>query len=784
MWRQHVIPSFFFTLVAGIFFYKTILYGYLPIPGDLLVAEYNPWKSYSYTGYNPGSFPNKAQYFDVLRQLYPWKALTIDTLKRKELPLWNPYNFSGAPLLANFQSAVFYPFNVLYFLVSQPLAWSILVMFQPLLASLFTYFYARKISISIFGSFFASLSFSFSSFMTVWLEYNTIGQVILWLPLSLLSIEHLLKKVTLAWMIPFIFSLVASQFGGHPQIFIYIFVFVACYVAYRAWGVKRSLLTIACLSFLSLGIGAIQFVPGTELISQSARVSHDYDFLVNKILIQPYQLAMLFVPDFFGNPATRNYIISDTYIGKVTSIGLVPLFFVLLALIKKKNDITKFFGMSCMIVLFLATSNPFTQLLYRFSIPLFSASAPTLAIFLFCFSLSIVSGFGVDLWQKEKMTMRKFFYWIAPIALIFVILWASVFIYPKLSLRSLLYSTIILCTILFSLLIGTLKTKIKFFILIFLIIVQAGDLFRSFHKFNPFSPPELIFPKAEVLEFLKKEAGINRFWGYGAAAIEANFATAEFLYSPDGYDPLYPKRYGEFIQSSKNGKIETIFTTQTRSDAFIAHGFGEEDFSSNPYRLKVLRLLGIKYILDKAENASTQKTFPNDRFKLVYEKNGWKVFENLNVLPRAFLASSYQVFQTKEEFENIFFSPTFNPSKTILLEEDPKLSLSNLNHLSKLQPLSYQPNQTIFTLNTSTAAFLFLSDVYYPGWKAFIDGEQTHIYRANYAFRAVAVPAGEHRVVFTYDPFSFKIGLAITGISMAAAFFVCVILQKKTGNYG
>ncbi|MEK6817366.1 MAG: hypothetical protein AABX80_01065, partial [Nanoarchaeota archaeon] len=401
--KEIVLAFLFFSVVTGIFFYKTVLKGYVPFPGDLLIAEYSPWKTYSYLGYNPGSYPNKAQYFDVLRQIYPWKTFSIDSLKNGSFPLWNPYNFSGTPLLANIQSAVFYPFNILYFVLPQIFAWSSLIFLQPFLASLFTFIYARKIGLSRIASFFSATSFGFSSFMTVWLQYNTIGQVILWLPLILLSIENLLDKKTKFWSFIFIFSLVASLFAGHIQIFAYIFVFSFVYSLFRK--IKFYFLI---LFLLPLGLGAIQLIPSLELINLAARSSHPYELLINKILIQPWQLIMLFVPDFFGNPATRNYLISDTYVGKVTSIGLVPLIFVLLTLLRKKNSLTKFFLWITGIVLLFVSLNPITYFLYKIKIPFISDSAPTLSIFVLCFSLSVLSGFGVDIFRKENFNFKKY----------------------------------------------------------------------------------------------------------------------------------------------------------------------------------------------------------------------------------------------------------------------------------------------------------------------------------------------------------------------------------------
>src|SRR5258706_14461066 len=95
--KEIIFALIVFLFITAVFFYKTFLYGFIPFPGDLLISEYNPWKTFSYLGYAPGGYPNKAQYFDVIRQLYPWKTLSISLLKRGIFPLCNPYDFSGSP---------------------------------------------------------------------------------------------------------------------------------------------------------------------------------------------------------------------------------------------------------------------------------------------------------------------------------------------------------------------------------------------------------------------------------------------------------------------------------------------------------------------------------------------------------------------------------------------------------------------------------------------------------------------------------------------------------------
>ncbi len=773
----------FSIILVAIFFYKTILHGYLPFPGDLLVAEYKPWSSYSYLGYNPGSYPNKAQYFDTLRQLYPWKTFVIDEFKKGQVPLWNPHNFSGSPILGNFQSAVLYPFTLFYILFPQHIAWTLLVILQPLLTFIFTYLYCQKLKLSRLGSLFASVSFSFSSFMTVWLEYNSVGQVVLWLPLILCAIENLRQGPKRFWMFVLVAALSFSLLAGHPQVFTYLLIFSLAYAFYRIK--QRSLrIMVSLLVFLALGICGAQLLPGIELIVNAARSPLVYTDIIHKVLIQPWQLIMLVIPDFFGNPATRNYWLQDTYVGKVLSIGIVPLFFFLAAL-RARFDSKKFYLGTLVIVLLLTTANPLTQTLYRLNIPLLTGSSPTLMTFLFQFSLAILCGFGIDSFRKEKHTLKKLTMRTTQVVLFFIALWliatkTSVFIHNDfarnlaLARRSLLYEGILSAITIGGFAVVISKRKLMTLVLVILLVVHITDLFYAFGKFNPFSPKEFTYPPTPVIDFVKSQTNVNRFWGLGSGRIEANFATQLSLYSPDGYDPLYPRWYGEFIQSTKDGKIHTDFTQSTRSDATVAPS-SSDDFSTNFYRLRVLNLLGVRYILDRNENLATAQTFPPALFSLTYNQDGWKVLDNKLVMPRAFLVSDYRVYGSKEEFEKIFFDQRFDPTSTVLLKESPSMQLVHDDVKGNATIVSYDSSRVIVKTRAAGERLLFLSDVFYPGWKAFIDNREVSILRADWAFRTVSVPAGEHDVRFVYDPISWKIGLLISIMSILVT---AIIISK------
>lgn len=789
--KERIIVLIFFIFIAGIFFYKCILQGYVPFPGDLLISEYNPWKTYSYLGYVPGSYPSKVQYFDVLRQLYPWKTLSVQLIKENQIPLWNPYNFSGSPLLANIQSAVFYPLNIFYLLFAQVDAWTFLIILQPILACFFTYLFVRRIGVGKIASLFASVAFSYALFMSVFLQYNSIIHALVWLPLALYAVEGFIIKRNFLNTILLIVSLVASYFAGHLQVSVLITIVIFIFGIWRIYEttntfkgkIKRATIFFMFLVII-IGITSIQLIPSLELIGLSARVPQNYQFLVEKLLIQPYQLIGFLVPDIFGNPATRNYLLPDTYPTKALYIGLIPFIAAIFAFYKwYKNSYIKFFSIITFLLLLLLVRSPVSEFFYSLNIPLFSTSSPSNMIFLLSLCIAVLSGFGLDIWLNNRK--KQFFI----IPCIIAVITAGFFVVSKImqlpiSFNNFVFSGALLTgtfvLMLFSYFISRYKKKVIMFLFIF---VTVFDLFYFFHKFNPFVPKDLVFPKNAVFDWLKTNAGINRVWGYGSAALEANTETQFSLFSPNGYDPLYPKQYGEFIQSSKEGKLVRVFTNQTRSDAVVVPGSGELDLSSNMFRLRVLDILGVKYILDKAENASTEKTFPSDRFLLAHKENNWSIFENKYAVPRYFLTSDYKHYKSNAEFEKIFFSKDFNPAKTILLEkpldQNNKLNTDQQENLGDIKMSLYSPNKIIFNTKTNSNLLFFLSDTYYPGWKAYIDNKETNIYKANYTFRAIFLPSGSHTIVFNYQPQSFSLGVKTSIISVIIALVFIAILNKK-----
>src|SRR5437016_1573484 len=114
-------------LVCFIFFAPFFLKQLLPIPSDTIVGLYHPFRDL-YARQFPRGIPYKNFLItDPVRQQYPWRKLTIELEKKIQLPLWNPYIFSGTPLLANFQSGAFYPLNIIFYIFPFTIGWSLLI---------------------------------------------------------------------------------------------------------------------------------------------------------------------------------------------------------------------------------------------------------------------------------------------------------------------------------------------------------------------------------------------------------------------------------------------------------------------------------------------------------------------------------------------------------------------------------------------------------------------------------------------------------------------------------
>jgi hypothetical protein len=155
------------------------------------------------------------------------------------------------------------------------------------------------------------------------------------------------------------------------------------------------------------------------------------------------------------------------------------------------------------------------------------------------------------------------------------------------------------------------------------------------------------------------------------------------------------------------------------------------------------------------------------------------VYENDAPLPRAYLAFDWISVAGGEEALEAIAAPDFDPRRMLViegLEAGPGSDLRGRGgDLVPAQIVSYRPSRVVIDTSADRPGYLVLTDTFYPGWKVTVDGRRERILPANYLFRAVPVEAGRHRLTFSYDPASFKVGATLT-VAGSCAIALCVAL--------
>ncbi|MGD2144146.1 MAG: YfhO family protein [Anaerolineae bacterium] len=170
------------------------------------------------------------------------------------------------------------------------------------------------------------------------------------------------------------------------------------------------------------------------------------------------------------------------------------------------------------------------------------------------------------------------------------------------------------------------------------------------------------------------------------------------------------------------------------------------------------------------------------RFRLAHSGDV-KIYENLDVLPRAFVVHRAQVAQDDGRALRVMRDPTFEPAvEAVLAGAAPGCGGTSLESVAGVGQgadgdtggtggatiTEYQPERVVIEAKLDQPGYLLITDAWYPGWRASVDGETASLCRADLLFRAVALGRGEHRVVLAFRPAGQRLGVVVGGLGLAA----------------
>lgn len=778
-----LFPLLLFAFVVFLSFSDFFIKGLLPIPSDILVGAYFPWLDYKW-GYSVGVPVKNPAPSDVISIIYPWRFLGISLMKQGIIPLWDSSILLGTPLLANFQAALLNPINVLFFLLPFNLAWSVQVILQPFFISLSMYLYLRNLKISQTASIFGSILFSFSGFSIVWMEYNTIGFTILFIPLIFLLTDKLLEKpkIHLAFLIAI--SLCIQIFSGYPQISLYTIFFASVYFTFRLYASKKDRIKkiiVFGLSILSgILLASVQILPSLELLQHSIR-NIDTVAQSGKIQFLPLShLLTFFVPDFFGNPATGNYWGIGSYDNFAFSISSIGIVFLVLALIQKKIYRTQpIYVIILTLSLFISLSHPLNDFLVKNSLFGLKSAVATRNLLFFDFAASVISAWGLMLFIDQKVSRLKILY---PISIYLGILggliisltlirdWIStdqsavskeVLSYGLKNTTVALKNVILPMGLIFlTTLLVLFKERFKKIFILMVFILLIFDVTRSSKKYLSFTSPELLYPKTPAIEKLQELTRDHRFEREIGEIIPANTWTPFGLSSASGQNPMYQLTTSQYISLINNGG-----KTSTGRFAEIRN-----------LESPLMNTLNISHLafINRDEKESTPnpsgKPFKHLRmpyFKEVANFNTVRIYENTTNLGFAWFSKNTKCKNTYEELLNPLYS-----AKELMVTECPNGQDINTDKSGKVNVRKINPSKIVFTMNSAQENYLHISQSFYPGWKAYLKGQELPVYRSNLALSAIKIPTGNNLIEFKYEPESFYRGLFISSSTLILWFLV------------
>lgn len=730
---KKLLPLFFSILIVCVFFWKIIFFGFIPLPADILVHGTYPVK-------NPITS-------DAVSFSYPMKYVVIQYFKNHTFPLWNPYILFGTPLLANFQSGAFSITNIFYFLVDFNSAWSLQIIAQHIFSCIFMYLLLRHWKISKIGAILGGISFAFGGFNLIWSEWNSHTLTAAFIPLLIFFADRFIKEKKIFDGIFLSIILALQIFSGYPQIVFYTIpaLFIVWFVNLKNLNKSYLFTGLGLFIFIILGLGIAspQILPGVELLKSSQR---SYEAIPREWAFLSWRQVITFIaPDFFGNHATYNYWGDKNYTSNIGFVGVVTFTLALLAIKYFKKREIIFLIILIFVSLMFSFPTPIAIFFWEKNLFGLKAGASYRILVLFSFACSSLAGFGYDFLKNQKKSKWLSLILTGVIFMVFGIY--ALNIHNKIALRNLVLPVIIFG---FTLIIFY-KPKVKFFLVIFLLI----ELFYFGWKFTPFVPRNIVFPMDKITTFLKDSSEPFRVIGGEQIHVDTNMVYGiKFV---GGYDAEYPLNTAKFL-----GVLNS-----NDPDANPQDRYGLITNTNS----KLLDLVNTKYYVSlKSEE---EKFKENKKFSFLFSDNDVDIFESKATLPRAFMVYDWEVNSLNE-----LVKKDFPQDKRIILEENPKILKQNYSK-NKVEYKLYGNQKFIIEVNTDNDGMLFVSDTYYPGWKAFVDGKETKIYKADFVFRAVEVPKGKHEIEMVYKPESFINGLKISLVSLGILAIIEIVQVCK-----
>ena len=690
---------------------------------------------------------------DSVSFLYPMYRFAAQSFQAGTIPLWNPYQYAGSLFIADNQSGIFYPPNLLLFLLNpdfsyNAIQWLVIGHFFFAGASMYLCMRLLRIQTPLprSAALIAALAYMFGGVFIAHIGNLNLIAVAGWLPLVFLALHQAImagdRKTGIGCAIIGGVLLGIGTLAGHGQMTFLLAAYLGFYALFRAIS-ERSFWPFAALLILGItaaGLAAINLLPSLEAVQYSVRAEFDARRATGYAL--PWRgLLGLFAPDFYGRGQVRFW--GDWPRVEYGYVGVMTLFLAGVAVVTDRTRLTRFFALSALLFTLLALGDytPLYPLLVRL-VPAFPFQVPARFVLLLDFSLAGLAAIGLAQLMERPRAMRAYLIGAALLttAVLSLLIWQyrasieNVMQHQQQMLLAIgLFALFAVCSWLLIWARSVERIPAKTFgVLAVLLLVLDLIALGWYVELEPNNPERGFAAGSPALQYLKENAGLQRI-EISTSAWQPNLPQLEGLYSIDGvYNPLELSNYAVYI--------------------------GSVAYRGSP----MYNLLGTKYVVagksdPPGDTAVIVPVFDQDPDVTLYL--------NTLSLPRAMVVHNAAVVDDHDAAFVAVHEESFDPQEIVILEEG--VPLDQEPGESAITVLRYDANNASFEVSTDRPAYFLLSDIHHPQWKATVDDQETPILVADYALRAVPIPEGTHIVEMSFEPPAWTRGMIVTLTTLA-----------------
>jgi hypothetical protein len=721
---------------------------------------------------------------DSFHAVYPYHVYLGQQLRAGHLPLWDPTRFLGVPYAADISMGTFYPPNWL-FAAGHVEVVGTLIWAASLLASLLlAYWFLRVLTLHPLASAAGAIVWTFSGFMSNWSTGDPLLGAAIWLPLALGGLEVALrgrprKGILLAGL-----GLGLSVLAGHGQISYYVWVAAGLWalvsIAAAALGARRSG-SHAAAQVVARGaaVTAGAFLVGAGLASVQLLGTLEYSHLILRqkeayvvVLANRVHagfLATSLIPDYFGNPVDHNFrYVAFLYTSDVFYAGVFAIPLAVGGAFHRNRRASLFFGLLVATGLGAAFGTPLLHLIFGTVPGLARFGAPSRILILADVGLAGLAALGLDAILARQR-------WAAGATLVTSgLVLAALGVMAATRLGTPVAAAYVTGRGIRAIVLVAAAAGLVFCLQRFprqaaavaaaLVVVVGMDLWLFGFRYHPFQNDEPVLTSDPPLEYLAAVPGPRPRYAQASTFVLSPNASMVFgLYSVDGYDPLIPGTFSELL-----GLVGSELP-------FLAHGNAVFPIPDSPTEPAALDLLGVRSLTSPSGDA-----VPGT----LAHTGGYSVYDEPQAFPPAFLATCWSTASDAGALARMQAMSATALRSTVVLAP-------GAGHLGT-PPATCDPGPdatinryeaqdvSVSVAPSNPGGLLVLSDQWYPGWTATVDGKPAAILRGDVALRAVALSPGAHRIRFRYQPRWPLNGLAVFALTVAVA---AVLALGRRPNY-